>query len=243
MSKRDKNWQEGTAVELADAAADWLEELGHMDQRPTARLVRYYVLKQLLTPPKRKGKEAIFGIRQLRELVVARELATSGWSLEKIAAWSRDADEKALLDLIDNKQIAGPRLIGSQISQVFPETRRLVLAVNDDPESDLEFYEWLASRGVAVLRAYSTDQALALLERARPHIVVSDLARIEEDVLNKRAGMNLASTIRKRGSDVPIVIYTMDKSPHVADLVVEAGANYVTEDPGDLRDWLEKMGI
>jgi CheY-like chemotaxis protein len=217
MSKRDKNWQEGTAVELADAAADWLEELGHMDQRPTARLVRYYVLKQLLTPPKRKGKEAIFGIRQLRELVVARELATSGWSLAKIAAWSRDADEKALLDL--------------------------VLAVNDDPESDLEFYEWLASRGVAVLRAYSTDQALALLERARPHIVVSDLARIEEDVLNKRAGMNLASTIRKRGSDVPIVIYTMDKSPHVADLVVEAGANYVTEDPGDLRDWLEKMGI
>ena len=231
-------------MELADAAADWLEELGRMDQRPTARLVRYYVHKQLLTPPKRKGKEAIFGIRQLRELVVARELATSGWSLAKIAAWSRDADEKALLDLIDNKQqIEGPRLISSQMSQVFLETRRLVLAVNDDPKSDLEFYGWLASRGVAVLRAYSTDQALALLERARPHIVVSDLARIEEDVLNKRAGMNLASTIRKRGADVPIVIYTMDKSPHVADLVVEAGANYVTEDPDDLRDWLEKMGI
>ena len=55
--------------------------------------------------------------------------------------------------------------------------------------------------------------------------------------------MNLASKIRKSGSDVPIVIYTMDKSPHVTELVVEAGANYVTEDPVDLRDWLEKMGI
>ena len=243
MSERHKKWQEGTAVELADAAADWLEELGRMDQRPTARLVRYYVHKQLLTPPKRKGKEAIFGIRQLRELVVARELATSGWSLAKIAAWSRDADEKALLDLIDNKQIARPRLIGSQLRQVFPETIRLVLAVNDKPESDLDFYEWLALRGVAVLRAYSTDQALALLERARPHVVVSDLFRDEEGAPKPMAGMNLASAIRKRGSDVPIVIYTMDKSPHVAKLVLEAGANYVTEDEDELRDWLKKMGI
>jgi len=243
MSDRYKNWREGTAADLAEAAAEWLEVLGYTEQRPTERLVRYYVQKKVLTPPVRRGKEAVFGVRQLRELVVARELSDDGWSLAKIASWIRGADTKALLDLIDNKQIPASSLIGAGMRQVFPETRRLVLAVNDDPQADFDIYQWLASRGAAILRAYSTAQALDLMKRTRVHVVISDLARVEGDVLNKRAGMELAHEIRERGSDVPIVIYTMDKSPHVADLAMDAGTNYVTEDPDDLRDWLEKMGI
>jgi CheY-like chemotaxis protein len=129
------------------------------------------------------------------------------------------------------------------MGHVFPETRRLVLAVNDDSQADLGIYEWLASRGVAVLRAYSTTQALTLLDRARVHVVISDLGRVEGDVLRKGAGMDLARLIRERGSDVPIVIYTMNRTPQVKELAVDAGANYVTEYPGELRDWLEKMGI
>ena len=119
----------------------------------------------------------------------------------------------------------------------------MVLAVNDDPQADRDLYEWLAARGVAVLRAYSTDHALTLLDRARVHIVISDLARVEGGILNKMAGMQIARKIRDRGSDVPIVIYTMDKSAPVKELALDAGANYVTEADNELRDWLEKLGI
>lgn len=206
--------------------------------------MRFYVQKRVPSPPDREGGETGgFGYCHLLELVVVRELARDRWPLEKIAALTRDADEKALLDLIDNQPRSVAGLIGTVRSQALPETRRLVLAVNDDPHADLGLYAWLASRGAAVLRAYSTSHALALLDRARVHAVISDLARLEGDALNKRAGMDLARKLRERGSDVPMVIYTMDKSAHVRELVVEAGANYVTEGADDLRDWLTKMGI
>ena len=119
----------------------------------------------------------------------------------------------------------------------------MVLVVNDDPLADRDLYEWLASRGVAVLRAYSTDHALILLYRARVHTVISDLARTEGGILNKTEGTQLSRKIRERGSDVPILIYAMDKSGSVKELALDAGANYVTEGADELRDWLEKLGI
>jgi len=242
MAELNKNWR-GTAAELAEVTAEYFRELGFEEPKLNERLVRFYVQKRVLSPPEREGGEGGFGYQHLLELVVARELARDRWPLEKIAALTREADEKALLDLVDTAQRSAPGLIRTVMSQAFPETRRLVLAVNDDPQADLRIYEWLASRGAAVLRAYSTRHALALLDRARVHVVISDLARLEGEVVNKRAGTDLARAIREGGSDVPIVIYTMDKSPQVRDLAVEAGANYVTERADDLRDWLAKMGI
>ena len=243
MAELSNIWR-GTAAELAETAADHFRSLGFDEPKLNERLVRFYVQKRVLSPPEREGGEAGgFGYRHLLELVVVRELARDRWPLGKIAELTRAADEKALLDLIDNKQLSAPGLIRTVMSQAFPETRRLVLAVNDDPQADLRLYEWLVSRGAAVLRAYSTAHALALLDRVRVHVVISDLARLEGDVLHKRAGMDLARKIRERGSDVPMVIYTMDKSPQVRELAVEAGVNYVTEGADDLCDWLTKMGI
>lgn len=129
------------------------------------------------------------------------------------------------------------------MSRAIPETRHLVLAVNDDPGSDLNLYAWLAARGVAVLRAYSTEHALSLLKRARVQLVISDLARQEGQVLNKTAGIALAKAIRAHGCDAPMVIFTNDKSPQIKALALEAGANHVTEDPDALLDWLRNQGL
>lgn len=172
-----------------------------------------------------------------------RKLARDRWPLGKIAELIRAADKKALLDLIDNQQRSAPGLMRTVMRQAYPEIRRLVLVVNDDPQADLRLHEWLASRGAAVLRTYSTAHALNLLERVRVHVVISDLGRVEGDVMNKRAGMDRAREIRERGSEVPMVILTMDKSVQVRELAREAGANYVTEGLDDLCDWLTKMGI
>ncbi|WP_295443570.1 response regulator [uncultured Thiodictyon sp.] len=243
MSIFNTNWR-GTGAELAEKAAAHFLSLGLDEPKLNERLVRFYVQKRVLSPPEREsGETGGFGYRQLLELIVVRELARDHWPLEKIADLIRSADEQALLDLIDNPQPSATGLIRTVMSQAFPETRRLVLAVNDDPQADLRLYEWLAARGAPVLRAYSTAHALALLDRVRVHVVISDLARAEGEVLNKRAGMELARKIRDRGSDVPMVIYTRKKAAQVRELATEAGANYVTEGPDDLRDWLEKIGI
>jgi CheY-like chemotaxis protein len=242
MFETHRNWR-GSATELARTASALLRPLGRDEERLNERLVRYYVQSGILTRPQREGREAWFGYRQLLELAAARGLVQAGWPLAKIATWIQDADERALWDLIDTREPVSPLVAGTPGQAVFPETRRLLLAVNDDPGADLDLYAWLASRGVAVLRAYSTDQALWLLARARVQAVLSDLARVESGVLNKRAGMLLAQAIRERGSEVPLVLYTLDKSPQVKALALEAGANYVTESPDDLRDWLEKLGL
>ncbi|MBK1620176.1 hypothetical protein CKO42_17360 [Lamprobacter modestohalophilus] len=235
-----QSWQ-GSTSELAAAAADLLPD-GADDERLNERLVRYYVQSGLLTRPQRSGREAVFGYRQLLELVAARTLVRDGWPLAKIADWNRSADERALLDVIDQGSPVTPVSVASDGRARFPETRRLALAVNDDPGADLGLYAWLAERGVAVLRAYSTAQALSLLDRARVHVVISDLARVEAGALNKRAGMVLAQAVRER-SDVPMVLFTLDKSPQIKALALDAGVNYVTESPDDLRDWLQKIGL
>ncbi|KAA6184231.1 response regulator [Thiohalocapsa marina] len=129
------------------------------------------------------------------------------------------------------------------MNKAIPETRHLVLAVNDDPASDLALYAWLAERGVAVLRAYSTEHALRLLTRARVQLVISDLARQEGQILNKTAGIALAQAIRALGCDAPMVIFTNDKSPQIKTLALEAGANHVTEHGDALLEWLRNQGI
>lgn len=239
----DMNWR-GTAADLARSASEYFLSLGSDEPKLNERLVRYYVQKKLLSPPEREALEpGGFRYQHFLELIVIRELARDGWPLEKIGAFIRSADQKALLDLIDNQTMGEPDLLKTVIRRAMPETRRLVLAVNDDPHADVELYDWLTTRGVAVLRAYSTAHALTLLDRARPHLVISDLARVENDVVNKRAGIELARIIRERGSDVPMVIFTRDKAARVKDLAVDAGANYVTERIDDLREWLQKLGL
>jgi DNA-binding transcriptional MerR regulator len=78
---------EGTAAELAERCKLALRANGLSDDMDQAneRLVRHYVQLGVLTPPVRRGREAIFGTRQLAEFVIARILLRDGWPLAKIA--------------------------------------------------------------------------------------------------------------------------------------------------------------
>jgi hypothetical protein len=98
---RYRDWQ-GTAGELADAAAGLAIELGlpDADSRPNERLVRHYVQVGILARPERRGKEAYFGFRQLTELLTARVLLSDGWPLAKIAEFTRATALEDLLDLL-----------------------------------------------------------------------------------------------------------------------------------------------
>ncbi|KAA6184230.1 hypothetical protein F2Q65_13015 [Thiohalocapsa marina] len=99
----DRDWH-GTAAELAALAGERLESLGFDDDKVNERLVRYYVSERVLSRPRREGREALFGYRQLLELLAARLLSRDGWPLAKIASWNQGADERALSDLIPERK-------------------------------------------------------------------------------------------------------------------------------------------
>ena len=97
---RYQDW-EGTASELAAVIIDIHSELKVADDdvTPNERLVRHYVQQGVLDRPERRGKEAIFGFRQVVEFLAARNLIHDGWPLAKVAEFNRAADLNQLLDI------------------------------------------------------------------------------------------------------------------------------------------------
>lgn len=81
------DWQ-GTAEQLAAEATTFLAECG-FDEKffCTERLVRYYLAREVLTPPERDSvdrRKALFGNLQFRQLILTRLLAERGWDLDRV---------------------------------------------------------------------------------------------------------------------------------------------------------------
>ena len=100
---------------MAEKCAELLAQIGLLDDAGAVneRLVRYYVSEQVLTPPEREGREALFGFRQIVELLVTRYLQGDNWPLAKIRDIVRSADIAALQNLIpsDRPQTAAERVV------------------------------------------------------------------------------------------------------------------------------------
>lgn len=76
----------GSATELADLCNQLLLDNGIEDEEvANERLIRHYVSVEVLTPPVRQGRDAVYGARQAAEFVIARKLLKDGWPLAKIA--------------------------------------------------------------------------------------------------------------------------------------------------------------
>jgi DNA-binding transcriptional MerR regulator len=95
------DWR-GTAAELAEKANLLLPRLNLQEDAGSLneRLVRYYVSEKVLTPPEREGREAMFGFRQVIELLVTRYLLRDGWPLAKIADMVQSSDLVSLQNLV-----------------------------------------------------------------------------------------------------------------------------------------------
>lgn len=102
MIEQFTDWR-GTAAQLGELAARIRRDVHVDDQEVSERLVRFYVQSGVLDRPEREGREALFGYRQLLQLLVARGLAADGWPLAKIAEYNRHADLKALTDLVPRR--------------------------------------------------------------------------------------------------------------------------------------------
>ena len=96
--EKEINW-EGVAEVLAVKAKTWLniKRIGDPKFIPNERLIRDYVSRGILTKPERRRKEAIFGFRQLTEILACRTMVEDGWPLSKI---SEDFSVSSLEDIL-----------------------------------------------------------------------------------------------------------------------------------------------
>jgi CheY-like chemotaxis protein len=116
-----------------------------------------------------------------------------------------------------------------------------VLWVDDYPQNNAFEMDALQRKGVDVLVAKRTAEALGLL-KAHPDVraVISDLGRDDD---GQDAGVQLLRALAERGEDLPVLIYS--SAPAVArwgDAARAAGARLVTSSATELMDTLAHLG-
>lgn len=107
----EADW-EGNAESLANHAKFWmqLKQIGDPSFEPNERLVRDYVARGILSKPSRKGKEAIFGFKQLAQFLACRALIEDGWPLNKIAEDFEVSSIEEIIKLIPGEEIKNEAL-------------------------------------------------------------------------------------------------------------------------------------
>lgn len=112
---------------------------------------------------------------------------------------------------------------------------RRILWVDDQPENNRYHVAFLRRRGVVVVTAQSTAEALTLLRREPFDIVLSDTNRTEAGRPNPNAAVDLASALKEQLPHVPLYVYTKPTTPPaIEEKARAAGAAAVFRSPTDL---------
>jgi CheY-like chemotaxis protein len=113
-----------------------------------------------------------------------------------------------------------------------PSRTKSVLWVDDEPRNNAVLTETLTERGIDVILATSTADALAQMQRRSFDFIISDMGRREGQRYNATAGLDLTRQARTNNIQVPIVIYTSSRSAREnREQVLAAGATEITSSP------------
>jgi PAS domain S-box-containing protein len=194
----DRATAEGLALELeaADGEVAWMKTAAEALAQKDA--VKPHVLVAELDL---FGDEAADLLRELRaarpgegRLIAAVALSTEGTLASRRSA--RDAGFDGYLA----HPFEPSHLVALIRSLVARATR--VVVVDDDESSADALALLLSRRGFEVERAYDADTALAVVDRFRPDVVVTDL------MLGETSGIELAASLRRRGGQFRIIAAT-----------------------------------
>ncbi len=110
---------------------------------------------------------------------------------------------------------------------------KTIAVIDDDPHIGNLLEELLGREGYRTLRAYSGTEALLLLERERPDLLLLDLmlpGLSGEEVLKKTAG-------------IPVIVLSAKADiPGKVELLLGGAADYVTK-PFDSRELLARIAV
>ncbi len=123
-----------------------------------------------------------------------------------------------------------------------PDTVGRVLWVDDHPQNNILEAQFFEQHRIAVHNVTGSADALRLLAMYDYSVVISDMGRGED----RLAGLKLASQMRARGDETPVIIYTLRPDGAAAqqaqrDLVAEAGAQGVVVTPQEVRAVILKL--
>ena len=120
-----------------------------------------------------------------------------------------------------------------------------ILWVDDRPSGNAFEIARLESEGTSVTTARSTEQAMQLLDSARPKysLVITDMGRREDRVAHPKAGLELIEAIRGAGwkpEELPILVYSAKSAERLRPQILNAGAQGVTASPVELFELLHQ---
>ncbi len=193
---------EGTAQELAEALEAIAGVVGSApdDPEPSERLVRSYVQKGALDRPERRGKESIYGFRQIAQYFAVRRLLSDGWPLALAAQETATRDTAELLELIGAESPGGAAQADARIgSPAALEGRRSALTERLSRASQaralLGVSETASAEARPVMRLALTPWASLAIDADR----VDKITEAEADALGALASAALIEARLRRG--------------------------------------------
>jgi DNA-binding response OmpR family regulator len=96
---------------------------------------------------------------------------------------------------------------------------KTILIIEDDAplRDDLQLY--LTARGFHILQAGNVDEAVAILQKETPDLILLDL------LLPGKHGTVLLETLKEVGSNIPVIVITNTDSVSRRDLCMRLGAS------------------
>ena len=104
-----------------------------------------------------------------------------------------------------------------------------ILVVDDEPEVRLVLTEFLESRGYEVTAAGSGAEALAMVDAAKPHVVLLDVSMPDMD------GMETLKRLAASNPGLPIIMVTANADVDVTSRLIAMGAADYIPKPFDLE--------
>ena len=104
-----------------------------------------------------------------------------------------------------------------------------ILVVDDEPEVRLVLTEFLESRGYEVTAAGSGAEALAMVDVAKPHVVLLDVSMPDMD------GMETLKRLAASNPGLPIIMVTANADVDVTSRLIAMGAADYIPKPFDLE--------
>jgi CheY-like chemotaxis protein len=126
-----------------------------------------------------------------------------------------------------------------------------ILWVDDKPAGNAVEIAQLRDRGIDIVQAASTNEAMAILNsHSKFDAIISDMGRREGGEYRSQAGLILLNAIKRSGhypikrtgDKVPFYVYSSPKyAARNKDEVKAAGGEGATASPLELREWIDGM--
>ncbi|MFO0573323.1 MAG: response regulator [Polyangia bacterium] len=146
-----------------------------------------------------------------------------------------DGAEAAVRERSLPRDREGAGILRSRAVAPAKQLPRCILWVDDEPENNRYHIAFLRRRGVQVVTATSTAEAVGELKRGTFDIVISDSTRSENGRLNRAAALELLQAMRELEPNLPLYIYTRpETAPSIVERARAAGAAAVLSSPTDL---------